>query len=56
MPLNTPVPIESKIKTQMTPPGINVKRPTPRSSQTAKVMARVIRKTAVPGLMGLLIT
>ena len=45
--LRIPATKDSKISIQMTPPGMNVKRPTPLRIQTNKVMPKTVQKMRV---------
>jgi hypothetical protein len=45
--LRIPETKESKISIQITPPGMNVKRPKPLRIQTSKVMPRIVQKMRV---------
>lgn len=48
-PFTTPVPSDSKISSQMTPPGKKVNAPSPLRIQTIAVRAKVIQKSWAVG-------
>jgi hypothetical protein len=54
-PLTTAAPTVKMMRSQMMPPGMKVRMPKPRMTQTTIVKISRLRKTPVSGLMDLLI-
>jgi hypothetical protein len=54
-PLTTAAPTVKTMRSQMMPPGMKVRMPKPRMTQTTIVKISRLRKTLVSGLMDLLI-